>query len=271
MSINYFEDDHDLVISAWETILDASGYISLIDTFNIDYRHWRVFQLGEMSLFCILVVGVQHKDSPAAQLSAVLLLQIMSALCTWWHNPFLSNREAVLEYVIKGQLCVNVILGLFADVGAFPEDFTGGLLILSNLIAFGIMTYLLELLQAIFRFVVQSFRRSFDGYVVDFVYSMIGDRSYAFEQPNKGLILLQQWDDAIREEQWHVLLKSGKINPESLLTRYERLTYLKWGAFRNLKLETLRSWTGGCTSLCYCSSKSSRSSSSSSMVVVVVL
>jgi len=244
VALNYFEDDHDLIISAWETVLDASAYLSLIDTFNIEHRHWRVFQLGEMSLYCILVVGVQHRDSPTAQLSAIIVLQILSGLYTWWRNPFLCNREATLEYVIKGQLCVNAILGLISHSGAYPARVMGGLLIASNLVFLGVVTYLLELLQAIANFFVQSLRRSFDGYIVDFVYSMVGDRSYIFEQPNKGLILLQQWDDALKEEQWHFLMKSGRINPASLLSTYERLVYQKWSAFRNLKLEKLKSWTG---------------------------
>jgi hypothetical protein len=241
--MRYFEDDHELLISAWETVLDASGYLALMDTFEVNCRHWRLVQMAEMFVFCLVLVALQRRASPAAQMWGGILVELAFTFVTWWHSPFLHWRQTALEYLIKAQIFFNLFVGLTLEAGASPVS-GDALLVLSNLTTMVGMSFLLNIVSSLLRWIFLSVGRSLDSYVVNFVYSLMDQRWHALEQPNKGLILLQQWDDLIHEQQWQLLQGGGSAKPYSILTRWERYVYLKWAAFRNLTVAKMHSWKG---------------------------
>lgn len=58
--------------------------------------------------------------------------------------------------------------------------------------------------------------RAMDCSVAGFVFRMLDERWYALEQPNKGLMLLQQWDDLLIEQHWHLFQVPTALRQGSL-------------------------------------------------------
>lgn len=147
MALRYYEDDHDLVISQWESILDTAGYMALLETFDVTCRHWRLVQMADLFAFCLVILSLQRKHGPAAQLWGGILVQLVFTAMLWWHAPFLCWRQAMLEYLIKAQGIFNLIVGLFTHVGAFTPASSDALLVLSNVSTLAIMAYLMGIYQ----------------------------------------------------------------------------------------------------------------------------
>jgi Ran GTPase-activating protein (RanGAP) involved in mRNA processing and transport len=133
----------------------------------------------------------------------------------------------------------NCLIGILLAEDMLDNAGATVLMLWSNLSLLVIFAFVMQLPMVIRR-LVKMLGNRVDAGVVKFLFKQIDKKNLALEQPNTGLLALQQWDNMIEDNKWMGLVGLSKTKPSNLMSKFERLRFVKWGALRDLTLIKVR-------------------------------
>ncbi|GMH70488.1 hypothetical protein TL16_g05422 [Triparma laevis f. inornata] len=234
-----FAVDHELVILSWDSLLDASSTIYLIQPFKHNMRYWKSVHHLETLVFSAIAVVSQRNHGPIEQLQMLVAVLVVFQTLHLIVMPYLYSRERKLDFFCRTALIWNCLVGIMIVNELVDEIGSGLLMMWGNLSLLFIFGFLMQVPQMLKR-MVKGLRDRVDSGVVKFVFKQITKKNLALENINTGLLALQQWDNMIQDEKWMGFVGLSKTKPKNLLNSRQRFRYVKWAALRDLKLINIR-------------------------------
>ena len=234
-----FAVDHELVVLSWDSLLDASSTVYLIQPFKHHLRYWKAIHFLESLVFTSIAVVSRRNFYPEDQLE--MLLGVLSAfqLLHLIFMPYMYSRERKVDFFARSTLMWNCLIGLLIVRGSIEGTSAALLMMWGNLSLLIIFSFLMELPQLLKRS-IKGLRDRVDSGVVKFLFKQLDKKNYALENVNRGLLTLQRWDNMVQDEKWMGFIGLAKTKPRNLLTATQRFRYVKWAAIRDLKLINVR-------------------------------
>ena len=242
-TVKAFTVDHELVILTWDSLLDASSTVYLIQPFKHNFRYWKAIHFLEILSFTSCSIIMRRNFAPSEQLQVLLAIlgffQILHLVCL----PYLFSRERKLDFFCRFCCMWNCGMGLLIDDGSLTETSAAFLILWGNLALLIIFSFVMQLPQVIKK-AIYGLRNRVDSGVVKFLFKQLERKNLAMENVHTGLLTLQQWDNMVEDEQWMGFVGLSKTKPRNLLSARQRLRYMKWAAIRNMKLINIRDPVG---------------------------
>jgi len=254
-----FLRDHELVITAFEAVLDTAALGYLLRPYKAEAAHWRLVLLFETLCFSATLSWVKASRAPWIQCAAGALVVGLFAAYTALKRPYLYANERRLDALSRAVVFSLLVVGVFVEQLPAPRDgrhpetaatefFRHALDTVGVVVAcltLASLLYLLRAHEAVHACLAKTVH-ALDSAVLKLVVSRIDAKCYVFEDSNLGLRVLQQWDDLIEAQHGSAFLAWPKTHPREILTWREKLFHVKWAAFRNMTLTALRTPTGQC-------------------------
>ena len=242
-TLNAFMVDHTLVILAWDTLLDSSSTVYLIQSFKHHLRYWKGVHFLEILSFTTISVISKTKFTPENQLQSLLILLVIFQALHLLFLPYLHSRERKIDFACRLCCMWNCFIGMLIKRGSLNSNTSATLMLLGNALLAIIFVSLMEIPQLIRKLFV-ALRDRVDSGVVKFLFHQLDRKNFALESVHTGLLTLQQWDNMVEDEQWMGFIGLSKSKPKNLLTTAQRFRFMKWAAIRNMKLINIKDPVG---------------------------
>ena len=187
-TIKSFAVDHDLVITKWDGLLDASTAVYLFQPFKHHLRYWKLVTFLENLLISLFSVYLRRAHSPSEQLGALMVILITFQALHLLFLPYIVSRERKLDAFCRLVNIWNCGLGILIAEGMLDNLFAGVLLIWGNLgilMVFGTVMQVPQLIKILFK----GMRSRVDAGVVQFLFGQIERKKLALEFSHTGLHL----------------------------------------------------------------------------------
>jgi Ran GTPase-activating protein (RanGAP) involved in mRNA processing and transport len=238
-SLKNFESDHILEIVAWESVVDTSGFLPLVENFTWMHPHWSAVVLAEQAAFISLSTMLHQRVSTELQLTGCVAILLIAAAAAFAADPFLYLQEARLDATLRSTLVLIAILGCLADAGYLSEKAANALLHTVMVLLLITLMWLADAVRMLAGFVHAVYGK-LDEAVARVLFGALRHHTTALEGGHGGLSLLSQWDDLLTEQRWGGFMVTPSVAPRGLLCWKDRAFSVRWAALRGLDIESIR-------------------------------
>ncbi|CAM9742340.1 unnamed protein product [Chrysoparadoxa australica] len=242
MALENFQSDHVLEITCWESVLDTSGLVCLVESYSWLHTGWKLVHFAEEGLFIACLMGLGERMHIEVQLLGCAGVLLFFAAKTAKAQPFLYFREACLDMALRCSLISIALLGAAAHTHTFHEQAIEILLgiVTASTVFFGLK---LGNFFAFLTHVADASRALLDAAVANVLFKQIDARTLALEPGHAGIQLLMQWDDLLTDQRWSAFMGWPQPRPSNLLGFPEKLFTVKWAALRGIGIQQARTST----------------------------
>ena len=146
-----FAVDHELIILSWDSLLDASTTVYLIQPFKHQWRYWKSVHHLETLTFTAVAIVSQRNYGPEDQLLMLLVVLVVFQALHLIAMPFLYSRERKLDFFCRTALIWNCLVGIMIVQGLVGSTGSGLLMMWGNLSLLFIFGFLMQLPQTVKR------------------------------------------------------------------------------------------------------------------------
>jgi Ran GTPase-activating protein (RanGAP) involved in mRNA processing and transport len=269
-----FTSDHALAITVFDRVIDTSGLFMLISQYHFHRLYWTMVLWVEMTLYSLISTYANYFMDWKPRLMLLMQVNIFFGVFTYICKPFTEDTDRWLDFLgrilVSGTLYGIVYIndnqptgGMYNDVPAAMYepwksfdflknlDITGsGMHMMADVcITFYLFAYLLNVINiaGFFSIIERYFRSSLYGmhdHIMNYLITNLEKRTIGRENMFEGLLLVQQWDDIIKEQRRYALIPWPDVRPADLLPMSMKLIEIKWASFFNLTLKNMRSSLG---------------------------
>ena len=241
-----FTRDHELVIEENDVVVDTSSLGYLIWPFKANASFWRVVLILEVFVFSTIGIWLRASRMPWVQCLGLAVTRSFFGFWTTLKRPYMYDHEKQLDESTRTTIICLLFIGMIIDLlptkssrgtirGAF--DFLLVVIILQSALR---VLYFLRVHDAM-KDCLSCVMRSLDASVLALISDSLDVKSYALENSNLGLLLIQQWDDLLERS---ILWPCPR--PRNLLTFRQKLLHMRWARLRNMRVAEFRTPTGQC-------------------------
>jgi hypothetical protein len=249
--------DHALVITIFDRTIDSGGLCLLISQFQYSRLEFCIFLVLEMTLYAIFTSLINFYSDWVSRTIMIMTINIIFGIITYFLNPFISEVDIWLDFFGRLLVC-SICLGIILCDRYLPNvnALTGHVAFYRPWESFSILTsinfadasvylfvdlgmvifmytyilYILDLCGA-FLFLKRSFasfKFGFHDHILDFLVAKLDERTLGVENIFTGMLLVQQWDDIIRDQRRMALLTWPDVRPPHLLEFSTKVLQVKW-------------------------------------------
>lgn len=268
-----FTADHSLAISVFDRVIDTSGLFMLISQYHYHRLGWSIALWFEMTIYAVVAaLGNYHADWQS-RIQYLLVINVVFGVLTYVVKPYTEDCDRWFDF--SGRVMVvgtaagilfcyantplganDAVVSKMYDPESSLQYITGaGSLVGSTVglvdvvIAVYMYIYAVYLIHfiGIFHVVARKIRTVTYGlhdHVLDFLTQKLDERTIGAENMYTGLLVVQQWDDIIREQRRYAFLPWPDVRPPDVLPASVKMLEIKWAAMFNLNVNNLRSSLG---------------------------
>ena len=285
-----FVNDHILCITVFDHVVDSSGLFMLISQYHYHRLYWTLVLFMEMTTYSLVSAYTNYYLEWKERLQVIIVINISFGVLTYLGKPFTEDVDRWLDFLgralVSGTLygiifCNelmpkgvndNVSAGMYTPWDSFSyltsvEPLDGAFYVLVDCFMTALLfIYTLYILSFVGFFSginrkLTSLLYAMHDSILDYLISQLERRAIGRENMFEGLLLVQQWDDIVKEQRRYALMTWPDVRPNDLVPFSVKLIQMKWAGFFNLTLGNIRSSLGLSllhTSMCAADSEVSR-------------
>ena len=267
-----FTADHALAITVFDRVVDTSGLFMLISQYHYHRLGWTIALWFEMSAYAVVAAISNYYADWQTRIQYLLAINLIFGVLTYLVTPFSEESDQWFDF--SGRIMVigtaagilfchqNTPLGANDAVVSKMYDAQASLPYLTATTSLVSMTGLVDVIITlymyiyavyilhfigIFRFISRKIRTLTYGmhdHILDFLVTKLDERTIGAENMYTGLLVVQQWDDIIREQRRYAFIPWPDVRPPDVLPATVKMFEIKWAAMFNLNVSNLRSSLG---------------------------
>lgn len=269
-----FVTDHNLAISIFDNVIDTAGAFLLICQYKLNRLRFSMVLVAEMVIYAGVAAFMAYYTTWVTRAITIASINIGFLFITYAVRPYTEHADRWVEWL--GRVMVVIVVGgviyyhqngpstmieqenvhfltPFVTIRSFIDEvLTSGLtpfMILDIVITAIVVLYIFNVLNHIGMFrslqrYIHTLRYAMHDHVVDFLIAKADERALGVENMHTGMLMVQQWNDVIREQRRYGLIPMPDVRPPTLLTFKEKMIEIKWASLFNLTIENIRTSLG---------------------------
>ena len=265
--------DHILAITVLDRTIDTSGLAMLMFAFRWERLEFLIVTMSEMAMYAISAAIFNYFADWQSRLQYFIAINAFYGIITYILDPYVDYVDRWLDFwsrclvivfcvaaiyiysIAPKEIVDKVPVALYEPMKSFSYITSLNILnmefylFIDILVVLAFYIYIIYILNLVglFTYVrdkVGNIKYTLHDMVFDFLIQKLDTRILGVENMFTGLILIQQWDDIIRDQRRYALLTWPAVRPGYILSFWEKLIFVKWAAAFNLNIENMKNSLG---------------------------
>jgi len=267
-----FISDHVLTITVFDRVIDSAGLFTLISQYHYHRLGFSILLWLEMTIYAVVAAVSNYFVDWQTRTQYLLALSCIFGFLTYLVRPFSEDCDRWFDFAGRVMVvitCGGILFcysstprGKYDAVPAKMYDAQGSTSFLISMSTISTVSGLVDVIISLYMYMYMLYIVHYVGifhavsrklrtivygmhdHILDFLIHKLEERTIGAENMYTGLMVVQQWDDIIREQRKAALLPWPDVRPPDVLPMSAKLIEIKWAAMFNLNVTNLRSSLG---------------------------
>lgn len=267
-----FVSDHALTITVFDRVVDSSGLFMLISQYHYNRLAFTMLLWFEMTIIVIVAAVSNYYVDWQTRTQYILGICCVFGVLTYFIRPFSEDCDRWFDFCGRIMVIItcggilychaNTPPGKYDNVPAKMYDAQASLPFLMSMSTLSSISGLVDVVISLYMYFYCIYIVHFIGvfhaisrkirtltfgmhdHILDFLMEKLDERTIGAENMYTGLMVVQQWDDIIREQRSYALIPWPDVRPPDVLSAFSKMVEIKWAALFNLNVTNLRSSLG---------------------------